>query len=318
MAAVDAPVLPSSFLVLRAVADASGVYAYVVDGDHRWLVRRRPDGPVEPLADAPRVEQLALDEDRVVWVGEDGVQSVAKAGGPVESLAPRDWTMLRGVSEPARWGVAVRGEDVFFSLDDGVGRVPRRGGEAELLAEVPAGHGATLAGVDDDEVWWLQSIPGAGGAPGTTDVLATPRSGGASRRVVTGLGGVLALVVGDDGIFWLAETERRAVGALHRASKRTGEAALLATDVPTYYARVLAADGESLFWLEYPSGLHGPMRVRTMPAAGGAPETLAEPFPPAHELALDGGRVYWAGDGVRAVPRPRPASAPSRPVHLAW
>jgi hypothetical protein len=293
-------VLPSSSLVLRAAADASGVYAYVLDGEAglRSLVRRRADGAVTTLANAPRIEQLALDDERVYWVGEDGVQAVAKAGGPVESLAPRDWTLIRRVTSPAQWSL----DDVFFSIDDGIGRVAKLGGEAELLADVPSGRGATVVGVDDDEVWWIELVP-AGDEPQTTDVLATPRGGGASRRVLTGLTGLQAIVVDADGVYWLGGTEGR--GAIHGASKTTGDSVTLAVDVPVYYDRVLEVAGASLFWLDYPHGLHGPMRVRTMPKGGGsAPETIAEPFPVANKLLLDDGHVYWAQDGARSIATP--------------
>ena len=254
------------------------------------------------LASSARIERLALDEQRVYWVGEDGVQSVAKTGGPVESLAPRDWTLIPRSTEPARWSLAVAGDDVFFSLDDAVGRVPRQGGPSELLAGVPTGRGATLVGVDAADVWWLEVVPGHDDEPESADLLATPREGGDSRRVLTGLTGVRGIVVDDEGVYWLGGTEGR--GAIHRASKSTGDVVTLAVDVPLYYDRVLEVDGPSLLWLEYPSGLHGPMRVRTAPKSGGAaPETLAEPFPVANELLLDEGHVYWAQDGVRSIPR---------------
>jgi hypothetical protein len=305
-AAADAStqVLPSSSLVLRAAVDSSGVYAYVLDGEPetRALVRRRPDGIVETLAVSPRIEQLALDDERVYWVGEDGVQTVAKAGGPVESLAPRDWTLIPPTTGPSRWSLAVDGDEVFFSIDDGIGRVSRRGGAAELLADVPSGRGATLVGVDPDEVWWLELVPAEGDELSTTDVLATPRAGGASRRVLTGLTGLMAMVVDDEGVYWVSGTEGR--GAIHRASKSAGDAVTLAVDVPVYYEHALEVDGASLFWLEYPHGLHGPMRVRMMPkSGGGAPETIAEPFPTANKLLLDDCHVYWAQDGMRSVAR---------------
>jgi len=301
---------PSSSLVLRAAADESGFYAYVLDAETgtRSLVRRRPDGVSETLARSPRVEQLAVDDERVYWVGEDGVQAIAKAGGPVESLAPRDWTLIHPTADPARWSLAVEGDDVFFSLDDGIGRVSKRGGGAELLAGAPTGRGAAVVGVDEDEVWWLELLPAEGDEPQTTDVLATPRAGGASRRLLTGLTCVRAVVVDADGVYWLGGTEGR--GAIHRASKTTGDVVTLAVDVPVYYDRVLEVDGASLFWLEYPNGLHGPMRVRTMPKGGGAaPETLAEPFPTANKLLLDDGHVYWAQEGVGSVSRVSPTSA---------
>jgi hypothetical protein len=108
------------------------------------------------------------------------------------------------------------------------------------------------------------------------------------------------MVVDADGVYWLGGTEDR--GAIHRASKATGDVVTLAADVPVYYDRVLDVAGGSLFWLDYPHGLHGPMRVRTMPKSGGAaPATIAEAFPTANKLLLTEGRVTWAQEGAESV-----------------
>jgi len=310
-AAVVSAVLPSSSLVLRAAADASGVYAYAVDAASgtRALLCRRPDGAVEKLAEGPRIEQIVLDDERAYWVGEDGVQAVPKAGGPVQYLAARDWTLLPLATDPARWALAVDGDEVFFSLDDGVGRVAKAGGAAELLASVPSGRGATLVGVDASDVWWLENVPaeaadgGDGDEPPTADLFATPKGGGDARRLLHGLVGLRAMVVDPDGVYWLDGTEDR--GAIHRASKTTGDVVTLAADVAVYYDRVLAVDGGRLFWLDYPHGLHGPMRVQTTPkSGGGAVETIVETFPPANKLALTEDRIYWAQQGVASVASP--------------
>ncbi|HEY6461703.1 MAG TPA: hypothetical protein VIY73_16160, partial [Polyangiaceae bacterium] len=78
---------------------------------------------------------------------------------------------------------------------------------------------------------------------------------------------------------------------------------VVAADVPTYYPRVLAAAGGALLWLDYPQGLHGPMRVRGE-RGGAAAVTLAEAFPPANEILVDDRHVYWAQEGLRAIARP--------------
>jgi hypothetical protein len=293
--------LPPSMQLLRAAADATGVYATRYDADRgaRVLLRRAPDGAVQLLAESPRVAELALDDGHVYWIGEDGVQAVPKTGGAVHTLAARDWTLVAEAPDQPRWGLALDGDDVYFSLDDGVGRVSKQGGESQALA---SGRGARVVGVDAVEVFWLEQGDGEGG-PSTTSVLATLKRGGPSRRVLAHLPGVLAVAVADDGLYWLAETERRGVGAIHRASKSGDGATTLVGDVPTYYAQVLAVAAENLYWLDYPRGLHGPMRVRTVPTKGGDPTTLAEPFPVANKLLLDPRRVCWAQDGVRCVPR---------------
>jgi hypothetical protein len=293
-------VMPASTLVLRGAADASGVYAYTYDAanDTRWLVHRGRDGAVEPLARWPHIAQMTLGATSVYWVGDDGVQSVPKQGGDVQTLAGRDASLVMGNPEPAPWAIAVDGDDVFFSLDDGVGRVPRSGGPAQLLA---GGAGATLVGVDVAEVFWLEPERDE-----TWDLVATPRRGGPARRIEAGLPRVLAAVLDEDAIDWIGATARPGIGAVHRTSKESGVDRTVAEDVPTYYGHVLAQDGAALYWLDYPSGLHGPMRLRAALESGGEAVTLAEAFPVANKLWVDDLRVYWAQNGVRAVPRPGP------------
>ena len=285
-------VFSASSLVILATADASGVYIYASSDDSgpRALLRRRPDGKVETLATAPRIEQLALDEEQVYWVGADGVQAVAKRGGPVRTLA------RTGAS--SRWGLALDGDEVYVSTDSRIARVSKRGGPMQVLAKPGAG---TLVGVDASEVWWLER-----GGPSAYELLAMPKGGGAPRHVLSNLKGVLAMVIDDESIYWLGETEARGRGTIQRASKSTGNKMMLADDVPTYYENALAIDDDNLFWLDYPYVLHGPMRVRTMPKRGGLPTTLAESFPPADKLFVDATHVYWAQYGVHAHPFPAP------------
>jgi hypothetical protein len=296
----DVSVLPASTLVLRAAADASGVYAYTLDEarGERSLVHRESDGSLRVLARSPHIEQMALDATRVTWVGEDGVQAVPKAGGDVVTLAGRDASLMMGNPEPAPWAVALDGDDVFFSLDDGVGRVPKGGGEAQLLA---GGKGATLVGVDAGEVFWLEPERDA-----TWDLIATPRRGGAARRIEAGLPRVLAAVLDETAVDWMGATDRPSTGTVHRTQKDTGADRTIAEEVPTYYDRALAQDGAAVYWLEYPDGLHGPMRVRAALEAGGPAVTLAEPFPVANKLFVDDQRIYWAQQGVHAIARPGP------------
>jgi hypothetical protein len=300
---VTLAVLPSTSVVLRAAADATGVYACVYDPEHRVrsLVHRRVDGVIETLAVA-RIDQLAIDDDRVYWVGEDGVQAIDKHGGAVQMLAPRDTSLLLGPAPETRPAIVLDAADVYFSIDDGVGRVSKRGGDAQLLASAV---GATLVGVDSTDAWWLEPVLGGGKEPTLDDVHATPKHGGKSRLVLDDVPGVLAMSVDDDGVYWLGETQHHGHGSLQRASTRTGETVKIVDDVPTYYGggHVLALTGANLFWLEYPEGLHGPMRIRGVPKDGGQATTVVEPFPPANQLFVDQDRVYWAQDGIRAVVR---------------
>ena len=284
---------------MRAAADVGGVFACVAgeDGGARALVRVAEDGRTTTLAPSVRVEEMALDRERVYWVGADGVLSVARAGGPVEPLAARDWSLLAADSDPSRWGIAVDGRDVYFSIDDAVGLVPRGGGEARRLDGAP---GAMLVGVDADDVWWLEKVLEDDDSTSQT-LWATPKRGGASRGVLAGLTRVLSAIVADGGVFLLRETERPGRGEIARVDERTSAIAPVATDVALYYPHVLGAQGGSLYWLDYPDGLHGPTLLRAAPERGGDATTVGSFFPPANRIVVGGEWVYAFGEGLHAI-----------------
>jgi hypothetical protein len=293
--------LPRSVLVMRAAADAGGVFACVAgdDGGARALVRVAENGRATTLAPSVRIEEMALDRERIYWVGADGVLSVARAGGPIEPLAARDWSLLAADSDPSRWAIAVDGRDIYFSIDDAVGLVSRDGGEARRLDGAP---GAMLVGVDADDAWWLEKVLEDDDSTSQT-LWATPKRGGASRNVLAGLTRVLSAIVADDGVFLLRETARPGRGEIARVDKRTREITAVTTDVALYYAHVLSARDGSLYWLDYPDGLHGPTHLRTAPERGGDATTVGSFFPPANRLVVGGDWVYAFGEGLHAIAR---------------
>ncbi|HEX8792544.1 MAG TPA: hypothetical protein VF765_16465 [Polyangiaceae bacterium] len=290
--------LPRSAVVLRAAADADGVVACVAgeDGGARALVRVGAGGRATTLAGAVRVEEMALDRERVYWVGADGILAIARAGGPVVPLAARDWSLLAADSDASRWAIALDGGDVYFSIDDAVGLVSKEGGEARRLDGAP---GAMLIGVDAQDVWWLESV--LEDDDSTTQTLwATPKRGGASRSVLAGLAQVLTAVVGDGAVFLLRETGRPGRGVIERVDARTREITALATDVALYAPRVLAVQNGWLYWLDYPDGLHGPTGLRAVPDRGGDATALGSFFPPASRLVAGSDAVYAFGEGLHA------------------
>lgn len=300
-ASSEGMLLARSVLVMRAAADAGGVVACVAgdDGGSRALVRVGEGGRTVTLATAVRVEEMALDRARVYWVGADGVLSIARTGGPVEALAARDWSLLAADSDASRWGIALDGGDVYFSIDDAVGLVAKEGGEARRLDGAP---GAMLVGVDADDVWWLEKV--LEDDDSTTQTLwATPKRGGASRSVLAGLSRVLSVVVADGGVFLLRETDRPGHGEIARADKRGREIAAVVTDIALYSPHALCAQGGSLYWLDYPDGLHGPTLVRTAPDRGGDATTVGSLFPPANRLVVGRDWLYAFGEGLHAIAR---------------
>lgn len=296
--AQETMLLPRSALVLRAAADARGVVACVSveGGGARALVRVDASGRTSTLATAARIEEMALDRERVYWVGADGILAVARAGGPVVPLAARDWSLLAADSDASRWGIALDGGDVYFSIDDAVGLVSKEGGEARRLDGAP---GAMLVGVDASDAWWFEKV--LEDDDSTTQTLwATPKRGGASRGVRSGMIGVLSAIVADGGVFLLRDAGGSGRGVIERIDAHTGAVDVVATGVSLYAPHVLGAQDGSLYWLDYPDGLHGPTGLRAAPDRGGDATTLGSFFPPASRLVVGGDEVYAFGEGLHA------------------
>ena len=282
--------------VVRATADASGVYACVQAGGmgRGSIVHIDPGGSVDALVDAPDVGALATDDASVYWVGADGLHATSKKSPAARALASRSF----GADARDAWSaptLALDADYIYFAGGGNVERVAKRGGAAETIES--GRPGAAVVAVDGANVYWLLGTS-------TRDLYATPKAGGAAKRVARGLANLIAVAVDDTDVYWIADTHSAHRGSLQSVAKRGGEATTLVDDVPTFYAATLVAAGQDLYWLDYPGGLQAPMRVRTVPKHGGTPDTLATPFPTANELFVDDARVYWAEQGVFAVTRP--------------
>jgi len=207
----------------RSIAlDADAVYF-----DQGWDVKRvaKRGGPATqlgPLDSLPAV--LVADDEAVYSVTHATVARHAKGGGDTRFLA----------NGSDIWDVAVDATHVYWVSDDGVLRVPKKGGATQTLARGRFRF-ARIALFGNDVYW------GDGGLGG---VFTVPKEGGGARFVAHAwsIGGT-RLVVDGRGI-WTVHGD----GQIDRVDPRTGKSIIYAVALARggsadhYFGVVLAED----------------------------------------------------------------------------
>lgn len=268
--------------VLDAAADATHVYFLVWRSPRARIARMAIGGTaIETLAEddqAPR--HIALTADTIYWTTESNLKRLPKSGGKPALVAAH-----------VDGRIVVDGRELYsFEREpSGLVRVVARslegvGSPARVVAE--EGHGGEFIAVDDEAVYTSPAIGGG-------DVERILKAGGAGATVLakTRVGGPLLLAGGD--LYYCD-------GALHRVSKRGGEARRVAE---TCGERLTSLDGvvyASAESIATGFGGHQDGRVIRLFPAG---QSLFEGSS-ARGLVAAGGALYVAG---RSEAHPRVA-----------
>jgi hypothetical protein len=293
--------------ITRAVADRDGVYFWESRPGGERLLHLDRAGEVAELAGPRPYGELATDEASIFWINDDGIFVLSKGGGAVRTLFSHKVgpaSAGTGPWEPPR--MALDATHVYWtSQQRKVARVPKQGGPAETLTTTT--RLPRIVAVDGNDVYWVEFKSGGGEArPSAHALLAQAKSGRTKPRLIfEPIRTLLAIAADDDDVYWIGDTNGYTHGTLQRVSKRGGAVVTLVPEIHTFYADGLVMDAQNLYWLEYPSSLSGPMRVRTLPKRGGEPRTLASPYPTANKIFLDPEHLYWADRGIFAIDLPR-------------
>jgi len=259
---------------------------------------------------------VAVDARRVYWTerGDGGaIRSVAKAGGPVQ-------TLMRGTS-PYAWFCAVDDRHVYWTeFDAGVlRRVPTAGGPPETLAR-GLGNPGQLA-VRGGRIFWVEY---------SANVIRRLWPGhGGPEIFAAGLAGPQAIAVDDEAVYW---TEFSDPPLLRRRSLAGGPIVTLASVRPECW---LVLAGPWLWWTEtrgevrrmsrgggtvqnlapiplsgafaaatsaffYWSEEHGHV-LKRLPMAGGTAETVLTNLKHPTVMAGDASAIYWADPETDAI-----------------
>jgi hypothetical protein len=223
---------------------------------------------------------LAIDDQALYWAAPlvNAVQSVPKAGGPLQALAPTD---------PDPGGITTWNGMVYWTqiFNGHIWGVPASGGNATILATTTTpvpDLGPTAA--DDSGVYFTDHNGGTG------YLGSIPLDGGAVT-VLGSLGGSINLALDATDVYWSA------ANVIQKVSKAGGQATVVAN--PAENVGNFAVDDTSLYW--GPADTTTGLLRKIAKAGGGSPQTLAQNQGGIGMVRVDAQRVYWFSASLQRI-----------------
>jgi hypothetical protein len=253
-------------------------------------------GPATPLVANARAFALAVDAERLYWIGDSGIESAPKTGGAATTLVPHpDWPIVQYA------GIAASGGFVYWAvwsenLGRTIWRVPTGGAAAATsLFTDPPGAPMTRFAIDGDYLYWAGEDAGW---QGTLHRVAL--AGGAPESVVPGVAlGEGAVAAGGGRVYFVDGTPSTVGGArpemsIASAPVAGGAASTLVPASGSYLSEVALA-GASLYWDESNGNPTAPRAaIHAAPVAGGAASTVwSGASPPPSGLLVDDTSVWF-------------------------
>jgi hypothetical protein len=248
------------------------------------------------------------------------VRSMAKGGGPVQTLAGQQ-------GDPA--AMVVDQHDVYWYTacgDSHLRRVPVGGGAVtDYAVQVQAGSDGSVLATDGENLYYqdygVVGIPIAGGPQFDVDDKDYVYGLAADHGGVYWIGpiggttpmGVFAYHAGAAGPTMLAMVDEvdQAIAIdsgwiyfIHAGPEsilripRTGGA--IQTVVASGWASAMATDGTSLYWADGVPG-YAPAKIHRTPVGGGADEVIAQADGYVSSMVLDADCLYFADQGNHAL-----------------
>jgi len=222
---------------------------------------------------------IAVNAAGIYWLSNVGLMKAPLCGGAATVLVPSTPAFL-----PLTGQIAVDSMDLYFGGGCMSGAAGCGGWESAMKVSIDGGAPVAIAptgitfGVRlyAGALYWLHAGVG---------VETVGLSGGAPSTVVAGPALGNGLAVSAAGIFWADPGN----GTLMRTPLAGGPPTVLVTGVSTP-GWIIADDGNVVWAEESPSDSSVHL-LRTVPATGGTPLTLAEGI--IGNLATDGVNVYW-------------------------
>lgn len=240
-------------------------------------------------------EHLLLDERALVWANktQGTIMSLELATGEVRTLAT-------GISGPER-ALAMTDTHVYWAgwRDGTVMRVPRAGGDPELVASIAASSLPCGMAVSAAHLYWTLF----GGALQRVAL----DGGGVEELTWTGASGPSSPIVSGDYLYvssFSGAVDRLRIGPAADAALTATWERLVTIDGSRGGLSVIAVDDQHVY-----GAVTNDSIVFRAPLAGGAIEILAEDLQPS-DLAIAGGSLYMARAGAYGLARMPLAGGP--------
>jgi hypothetical protein len=223
----------------------------------------RTNEPVVIAAEQPGPSAIAIDAGFVYWnhAGRDLIRKAPRRGGPVV-------TLFDGGGEVGGHSLAVDADSIYFDRGFEVMRVPKAGGAAAHVADIPSLPAVIVA--DDD----------GGVYVATSDSVAQHARGGGESRMLGSDTNIWDVAVDATHVYWVSE------GGVRRVAKGGGVVELLARG-RFRFSRVALGDTD-VYWGD--ATLQGVLAVAKR---GGKPRFVTHGWLTGSHRLVVGQRALW-------------------------
>jgi len=227
---------------------------------------------------------LAQDEEKLYWsVGNNDIMAAPKRGGPAERIATAPGVVTAIAADPGRGG------DLFVIAKDQVFRIPKAGGAGSGPVVIdPARPAAMSLAIDATHVF----VGHADGEFGDGYVSRVTRDGTERAILSPPEDAPVAIALEGNSVVWSGSDPDGdlVIFTLPKAAPDDagGAAQILRAgnaDIDVKSRTAFAVDAQTVYWIDFQTDT-----VRSIPRAGGAPQTVSAANGDA--LALRGDEVY--------------------------
>jgi Domain of unknown function (DUF5050) len=170
---------------------------------------------------------------------------------------------------------------LYWSEPGKIYRVPKTGGESEMIVSDAPGKPDEMV-LDDDNIYWL--VWGSSGSH-NLPVLSARKSGGATQRLATGQEGYSGLCVDRNFVYWIAAT------GIRKVAKTGGGDTFLYRNPNKGPMSDMVQDTENLFYAQMDN--HDNWVLMKISKQGGEPAKLAPSISEVMQFVANDSSIYY-------------------------
>ena len=206
--------------------------------------------------------------------GTNNVNRISLKNGSVSVL-------VKGGEHLPSQTLAVDDKFLYWAEPGRIYRVPKTGGESEVIVSDAPGQPDEMT-VDDENIYWLVY---GGSASHNLPVLFAKKTGGASQRLATGQEGYSGLCVDRDFVYWVAAT------GIRKAPKAGGADTFVYRNPNKGPMSDMVSDVENLYYAQMDNSNN--WVLMKIAKNGGEPTKLAPSISEVMEFVAADGYIYY-------------------------
>jgi hypothetical protein len=230
--------------------------------------------------------KIVSDGSSVFYVTGGTVASRNEGTNNVNRISLKDGSvsvLVKGGEQLPSDTLAVDDKFVYWSVPGRIFRVPKAGGESEMIVSDAPGKPDEMV-LDDENIYWL--VWGGSGSH-NMPVLFAKKTGGSTQTLATGQEGYSGLCVDRDFVYWVAAK------GISKVAKTGGPDTLLYRNPNRGPMSGLVHDSENLFYAQMDN--RNDWVLMKISKKGGEPTRLAPSISEVMDFVADENSIYYFG-----------------------